>query len=115
MNTPYVKRYDSTGNVINPITKDTPYLHFFPNRSMRRKRYKSVENAERTLRKLEFKSEIISELKSTNFKEFIENTIAPLKTLLINIIRDNISLNQKLKKNLEQKRTQIFGFLKKVK
>lgn len=115
MNTSYVKRYNSTGNITNPITKDNPYLHFFPNRSMRRKRYKSVENAERTLRKLKFKFELITNTKSSNFKEFIENTIAPLKTLLINIIRNGISLNQKLKKNLEQKRTQVFGFLKQIK
>ena len=33
-NQPYVKKYDSMGNVINPIEK--AYINFFPNRAFRR-------------------------------------------------------------------------------
>lgn len=27
INKPYVKRYDSNGTLLNPITKENPYLH----------------------------------------------------------------------------------------
>lgn len=33
-NQPYVKKYDSNGNVTNPIQR--AYVNFFPNRSMRK-------------------------------------------------------------------------------
>lgn len=35
-NKPYRKEYDKEGKVTNPITKETPYFSFFPNRRMRR-------------------------------------------------------------------------------
>lgn len=38
MNTPYVKEYDANGVVTNPITKDNPYLHQYPNRKARKNR-----------------------------------------------------------------------------
>ena len=37
MNTPYVKQLNKNGEVINPITKDNPYLHNNPNRSFMKK------------------------------------------------------------------------------
>lgn len=36
MNKPYVKQTDSNGEVTNPITKDKPFVSFFPNRETRR-------------------------------------------------------------------------------
>lgn len=48
MNKPYVKQYDENGEVINPITKDSPYLHSFNNGAFRRKlnrgKYKIITN-----------------------------------------------------------------------
>lgn len=38
MNTPYVKQYNEVGEVINPITKKTPYLNVFKNRRQRREK-----------------------------------------------------------------------------
>ena len=40
MNKPYVKKYNSKGEVTNPITKENPYRPEYPNRSVRRQRKK---------------------------------------------------------------------------
>lgn len=37
MNKPYVKQYNSNGEVTNPITKKEPYLHSHLNNQIRRK------------------------------------------------------------------------------
>lgn len=39
-NKPYVKKYDATGKLINPI--DGSYINKAPNRHMRRKNLKSI-------------------------------------------------------------------------
>lgn len=31
-NKPYVKKYDSKGNLLNPITKENPFITHYPNR-----------------------------------------------------------------------------------
>ena len=39
MNTPYVKKYDEAGELLNPVTKEAPYLHMsYSTRGMRRGR-----------------------------------------------------------------------------
>jgi len=35
MNKPYVKKFNSDGELINPITKANPHLHYFKNRQQR--------------------------------------------------------------------------------
>ena len=38
-NTPYVKQYNEAGELVNPVTKDNPYLHLsYSTRSIRRGR-----------------------------------------------------------------------------
>jgi len=37
MNKPYVCKYKSDGTLLNPITRDEPYMNYFPDRSERRK------------------------------------------------------------------------------
>ena len=36
LNVPYVKKYDTKGEVSNPITKEKPYVNEFENRKQRR-------------------------------------------------------------------------------
>ena len=38
MNKPYVKSFDENGVLLNPITKENPYINAYPNRASRRKR-----------------------------------------------------------------------------
>jgi len=41
-NQPYVKQYDNTGKLLNPITKNNPYLHQFPSEFKKRQEEKYI-------------------------------------------------------------------------
>ena len=50
MNKPYVKQYDSIGNLLNPITKEQPYLHQFDSTLSKRRLLKTPKNNKKGIR-----------------------------------------------------------------
>lgn len=44
MNTPYVKKYNKEGILINPITKEKPYINYFSNRKQRNQKTRVKNN-----------------------------------------------------------------------
>ena len=98
-NTPYVKKYDGT-KLLNPITKENPYLHEYPTVREEESQNKAVVNNKKGIR-----------LVVTNLGKGVF-----MKTKIIRTVKSNINKvvlrSSKMKRKYEVQQTEILSFSK---